>query len=71
MKMIPRCTGFTPNAVPSGTISGTTTTIAEKMSIRQPTTSRNRFSPKRNVSRESMCACVQASRCAGTCALTR
>jgi hypothetical protein len=37
---------------PIGTISGTTTTIAEKMSIRQPTSSRNRFRIRRKTSGE-------------------
>src|SRR5213075_229209 len=47
MKITPRCTGWIPNARPSGTISGATTAMAEKMSIRQPTSSRNRLRPRR------------------------
>ena len=33
MKITPRCTGWIPNAAAIGAISGTTTNVAEKMSI--------------------------------------
>ncbi len=59
------------NAAATGRISGTTTKIAEKMSIRQPTTSRNPFRMSRNTHRDSMPAVTQAAPFAGTCASIR
>ena len=51
MKITPRCTGLIPKCAAMGTMSGTTTTMAEKMSIRQPTTIRNRLSASRKTHR--------------------
>ncbi len=47
--MIPRCTGSMPYPRAMGVISGTTTMIAEKMSIIIPTMIRKRFSTTRNI----------------------
>ena len=71
MKITPRCTGLMPNTCASGMMSGTTTTMAEKMSITQPTSSRKMFRASRNSHFDSMCACVQSMSADGTCALTR
>ena len=71
MKMMPRCTGWIPNAAPSGTMSGTTTTIAAQISMSHPTASRNRFSTSRNVNFDVMFVRAHASSLAGTCAPTR
>ena len=57
-----------PNCAAIGVISGTTTTIAEKMSIRLPTMSRNRFSASKNIARLVMCCRMAARICIGTCA---
>ena len=51
---MPRWYGSTPNLRAMGTISGTTTTIAEKMSISMPTPMRKKFKAIRNMTLEVM-----------------
>ena len=70
-KIIPRCSGSMLNTWLMGRMSGTTTTIAEKMSIRQPTIRRKIFRKIRNKIREWMCSRTHAAACIGTSASTR
>ena len=51
--------------------TSTTTTMAEKMSISVPTTSRKTFSASRKPRCVWMCACVQSISCVGICASTK
>ena len=60
-----------PKAVATGTMMGTTTTIAEKASMKQPTSSSDRLSTARNTQRDSMLALVHSTSRSGTCASTR
>ena len=60
-----------PNAAPSGTMSGTTTNVAEKMSISIPTISRKMFRASRNTNGDLMYCGAASTRREGTCASTR
>ncbi len=59
-----------PYAFAIGAISGSTTTIAEKMSITVPTISRITLIASRKTIFESTCSCVHATSFVGTSALT-
>jgi hypothetical protein len=70
-KTMPRCTGSTWKCSPIGTIKGTTTTIAEKMSITPPTIRRKRFRIRRKTSGECTVLVTQSNSPVGTSAKIR
>ena len=67
----PRCTGSTPKACATGTMSGATTMIAEKISITQPSTTMTRFKISRKIQGESIAALIHTVSRSGTCSVIR
>ena len=55
-KIMPKCTGWMPNNSPRGKIKGTTTIIAENISIKQPVINKAIFRSKRKIYLELMLA---------------
>ncbi len=67
----PRCTGSTPKARATGTMSGATTMIAEKISITQPSTTMTTFRIIRKIQGELIVASIHTVSRSGTCSVIR